>query len=371
MSAVRAAARRSAPPSRRGFTLIELLVVMAIIVVLMMLLLPAVQRARESARRSQCLNNIRQICLAAQNYMSSHRCYPSGWIAATADPTTNTNTTTSALNQAPTALHYGTNSGDFKLKLTDKSLLQVTGLEWSISDMWGWHSLLLPQMDASTMNIDFRKPKGGQPNGPALTYTISSYICPSANQNGAQLAYTNYRGNMGTTYTNGAFYLNSAVSDQMIKDGTTSTVLFGETPFGFWGDALSCCARVPQPSELSNRTIFDWASPQNAAGCGNNTSGTGGTGTGGTGTGGTGGTTGTGGTGSTGGTSTTGCVDVLTLSSVTETYFLIFGFGSHHDDVVNFAMADGSARPVSKSISSLIMQALATRDGAERISDNF
>jgi hypothetical protein len=168
---------------------------------------------------------------------------------------------------------------------------------------------------------------------------------------------------MGTTYTNGMFYLNSAISDQMIKDGTTTTVLFGETPFGFWGDALSCCARVPQPSELSSRTIFDWASPQNAAGCNNNNAGGG--------TGGTGGTGGVGGTGGTGGTTTTGCVDVLSLTAVPETYFLIFGFGSHHDEVVNFAMADGSARPVSKSIESTIMQALATRDGTERISDNF
>src|SRR5262245_5316898 len=68
---------------RTGFTLIELLVVMAIIAVLAALLLPAVQSAREAARRSQCLNNIRQIGLAAQNYLSSNRSYPSGWICST------------------------------------------------------------------------------------------------------------------------------------------------------------------------------------------------------------------------------------------------------------------------------------------------
>src|SRR5258708_28953384 len=65
---------------RAGFTLIELLVVMAIIAVLAALLLPAVQSAREAARRSQCLNNIRQINLGAQNYLSSNRSFPSGWI---------------------------------------------------------------------------------------------------------------------------------------------------------------------------------------------------------------------------------------------------------------------------------------------------
>jgi hypothetical protein len=50
---------------------------------------------------------------------------------------------------------------------------------------------------------------------------------------------------------------------------------------------------------------------------------------------------------------------------------LIFGFGSHHTEIVNMAMADGSARPVSKTISVQIIQALATRDGAERLGDNF
>ena len=84
-------ARRS-----RGFTLIELLVVIAIIAILIALLLPAVQAAREAARRAQCLNNLKQMGLAAHNYISTHNVYPSQtinntggwsweptWIAAT------------------------------------------------------------------------------------------------------------------------------------------------------------------------------------------------------------------------------------------------------------------------------------------------
>src|ERR1700685_4622935 len=103
--------------TRRAFTLIELLIVIAIIGVLVSLLLPAVQAARENARRASCLNNLRQMGVALHNYESTYRCFPPAYIQGSGKTT-------------------GTSYG---VQYPDDGWNGLTG--------WGWGALLLPFVD--------------------------------------------------------------------------------------------------------------------------------------------------------------------------------------------------------------------------------
>ncbi|MCA8984988.1 MAG: DUF1559 domain-containing protein [Planctomycetaceae bacterium] len=214
---------------RCGFTLIELLVVIAIIAILVALLLPAVQQAREAARRSSCKNNLKQIGLALHNYHDTHQVFPPGLVQPT--------NSLGSPNQATAAPSCaGCNPG------------------------WGWAALILPFMEQGALYDAAGIGTGSLPFDHQSAYrtVIAAYMCPSdvgasvddsgtasmwARQTAAgwEAAKSNYMGNNDHYFTNrdssdtnpshaptGIFWRHSKVSMRDITDGTSNTILAGE-----------------------------------------------------------------------------------------------------------------------------------------------
>ena len=210
----------SIPMKKRGFTLIELLVVIAIIAVLISLLLPAVQSAREAARRAQCVNNLSQLGLALNNYESAHYAFPSGVI-----------NTTGPIDNIAQGVHYN------------------------------WITQLLPYFEQKSaqrhfnFNVGLYEPHNITVRG----VTISTLICPSdggswrgfATAN-SKIATSSYAANYHDTEApidktnNGVFYLNSASRLEDIQDGSSYTIFVGEhkaaTDLG-WASGTSATLR--------------------------------------------------------------------------------------------------------------------------------
>jgi len=196
---------------RRGFTLVELLVGIAIIGILIALLLPAVQAAREAAKRSQCSNNLKQLGLALHNYHDTFKTLPSGIATSTLWASSN-------------------NKGGI--------------------GVWGWGSLILPFIEQSALHEQLQV--GDLPLDDALAVNlaafqtpISSFRCPSDKAaplnydhkvDGTPTATSNYIGNNRShsiasndhDVRGGLFFVNKAIRFRDILDGTSNTVAVGE-----------------------------------------------------------------------------------------------------------------------------------------------
>ncbi len=323
---------------RRGFTLVELLVVIAIIGILVGLLLPAVQAAREAARRMQCVNSAKNISLAMHNYHDAHKRFPAG-VSAWA-------------SMATGAERAGGNAGE---------------VDGYFNGKWSWSAAILPFIEANSLydQIDFsRRPwteERGDPyfgdTGPdnteyALVNQIVSssmpsvFACPSTPQmekgKFKDYALNAGHGQNGSTYRtsatplnsccperattgNGIAFKNSKVGMGAIPDGTSNTLMVVEQ-----------ASRIPTYAYSTNP--FMWTN-HNSQG--------------------------------------------LSLCSQGDTYFppnldgalLIQSFAlsgrvarGYHTGGVVASMCDGSVRFISDAIANVPWRAIHTRDGAEAVS---
>ncbi len=209
--------------SSRGFTLVELLVVIAIIGILIALLLPAVQAARESARRTQCMNNLKQIGLAFHSHHTAYNCFPSGGGACCAVAGDRT-FSPMPFTSSSTPTNYTT-------------------------QRWGWCYQILPYIEQTAL-WSYVNPAASDHGDQQIVQTpVIGFYCPTrARQkliNGSALfAVTDYVGNGGSwgwantsgipldgvlTPTGGP-----PVSFANITDGSSNTLLVGE--MGYYND---------------------------------------------------------------------------------------------------------------------------------------
>ena len=215
---------------RRGFTLIELLVVIAIIAILIALLLPAVQSAREAARRIQCTNNMKQIGLALHNYHSVHNVFAMGCSSG-------------AYNPPGTWWSVKQNLGPLALILP---FLEQTSVYNSINFNFGADEFeplayrsLTASVQATATNTSMKvfqcpsDPLAGAPDYQGTTNTNNYY---------ASVGTTMYWSQLGTTWSNnvpsvnipstGLFTLQASYGINNCTDGTSNTIAFAEAAVG-------------------------------------------------------------------------------------------------------------------------------------------
>jgi prepilin-type N-terminal cleavage/methylation domain-containing protein len=312
---------------RTAFTLIELLVVIAIISVLIALLLPAVQKIREAANRTKCLNNLHQIVLAAHLYHDNWDCFPPAYIYD--DPA----------NPRKGLAHFAHRPPPRSFLLPNRP-------------GWGWASLLLPYIEQQNLanQIDYTLPVESISMLDQRSTILSIYVCPSDQSTGlysvkwyfgqplAQAATNSYAANYGwgdfiataPEAGNGVMFRNSKVRIADITDGTSNTFMIGERAALFtqtpWAGVMTGGTAQTTPGAPVFVSVVDPAPTMVMARIGRKT----------------------------------------LNSPLSEPY----DFFTPHVGGGAFAFADGSVRLLSTGIDVEILQALATRNGGEYISDS-
>ena len=242
---------------RRAFTLIELLVVIAIIAILVALLLPAVQQAREAARRSQCKNNLKQSGVALHNYHDVHTQFPAALLNsgryttgnAKNGPTRNTTGWTMLLpyiDEAPRFQEWDFNHNSSR---SNPRAGGTPGDDTTNAPLWATapNSMLCPSHPHAGQKSS--SGAGGTSFYSRRNATRTSYLFSTG-------VYTDYNANYGA-YINsvrqGAFGNNGGASFKLITDGTSNSIAIGEawggsryrtsTHYGPWGlvGTHTCC----------------------------------------------------------------------------------------------------------------------------------
>jgi prepilin-type N-terminal cleavage/methylation domain-containing protein/prepilin-type processing-associated H-X9-DG protein len=224
-------------PRRRGFTLIELLVVIAIIAVLISLLLPAVQSAREAARRAQCVNNLKQLALAAANYEGAVGVYPPGlyWCILTGQLAGYVGTNCGPMVHLLPYMEQGQvyNSVNFYQAVYYNANLTIHGV--GINSLWcpsdGSISEVQTLADNPAGSLFYEAVPGGSAR---MAYSSYAGVC------GPWWPNTWSIGGMGARATHaqikadelGIFGVCSNTRIASVTDGTSNTMIFGEHGHG-------------------------------------------------------------------------------------------------------------------------------------------